>query len=574
MTLDNRHRHFVLIVLTLEREVPVAKRRLSMRMIKEVLRLFHSCCVSKKQISKTLGCSRGAVYEYISRAEAAGLSWPLPDGLDDGQLEQRLFPPVAKQHVRPLPDFNYIHTELKKKGVTLGLLWGEYREEYPDGLGFSQFCEHYSRFANSLNLVMRQEHKAGDKVFSDFAGKTLLITNPETRLTEPAYLFVTALGASNFIFADLFWNQSVESWCNGHARAFEYYGGCPKFCIPDNPKPVVTKACPYEPDLNPNFAQMAAHYDIVVTPARVRRPKDKAAVEAAVGLTTRWVLAVLRKRTFFSLAEARAAVRELVDKLNDRPFKKMPGSRRSLFESIERPALKPLPPVRYEYADFKKSSVNIDYHIEYDKHFYSVPYQYRGEVVEVRATATTIEIFRRGKRIAAHPRSFVVNKATTLNEHRPKSHQQYGDWAPERLINWAGKIGPSTVSLVEAIMARQKYPELGYRSCLGILRLSKKFTDDRLEAACNRALAIRGLSYKSVKSILDSNLDQRPLPESPHQLAIVHGNIRGANAFLTDKEDDNADTSDNRQNEGTEALRHVQSPGVPTGTEGGAGTLV
>lgn len=545
-----------------------------MRMIKEVLRLHNSCGLSHKQISKALGCSRGAVAEYLRRAEAAALSWPLPDELDDGQIEQRLFPPVAKQQGRPLPDFNYVHTEYKKKGVTLELLWGEYREEHPDGLGHTQFCEHYRRYVKSLDLVMRQEHKAGDKVFSDFAGKTLMITNPDTNQTKPAYLFVTALGASNFIYADLFWDQSVASWCNGHAGAFEYYGGCPKFCVPDNPKPVVTKPCPYEPDVNPNFAQMAAHYDIVVIPARVRRPKDKAAVEAAVGLTTRWVLAVLRKRTFFSLAEARAAVRELVNKLNDRPFKKVPGSRRSLFESIERAALKPLPPVRYEYADFKNASVNIDYHIEYDKHFYSVPCQLRGEVLEVRATATTIEIFRKGKRIVAHPRSFVVNKATTLNEHRPKSHQQYGDWAPERLINWARKIGPSTTALVETIMTRQKYPELGYRSCLGILRLSKKFPEERLEAACHRALAIRGLCYKSVKSILDSNLDQRPLPEKPHQLAIVHSNIRGPNAFLTDKEDDNVDTPDNRQNEGPEALRHGQSPGIPTGTEGGSGTIV
>lgn len=545
-----------------------------MRMIKEVLRLCHSCGLSKKEISKSLRCSRGAVYEYINRAKAAGLSWPLPDELDDDQLERRLFPPPPKQQKRPLPDFSYIHTELKKKGVTLGLLWGEYREEHPDGLGFSQFCEHYGRFAKTLNLVMRQEHKAGDKAFSDFAGKTLPITDPDTGEVKPAHLFVCTLGASNFTFAALFQDETTESWCNGHAAAFSYFGGCPRYCVPDNPKPVITKACRYEPDVNPNFAQMAAHYDVAVVPARVRRPKDKSVVEAAVGLATRWILAVLRKRTFFSLAEARTAVRELLDKLNDRPFKKIPGCRRSVFESIERPALKPLPPVPYEYADFKKASVNIDYHIEYDKHFYSVPCQYVREVVEVRATSTTIEIFRKGKRIAAHPRSPLVNKATTLNEHRPKSHQQYGDWSPDRLVRWAGKIGPSTGRLIATIMARQKYPELGYRSCLGILRLAKNFGDQRLEAACNRALAIRGLCYKSVKSILDSNLDQRPLPEKPHQLAIVHSNIRGPHAFLTDKEDDDADTSDHRQNEDAEALRHGQSPGIPTGTEGSAGTLL
>jgi transposase len=319
---------------------------------------------------------------------------------------------------------------------------------------------------------------------------------------------------------------------------------------------------------------MAAHYDIAIIPARVRHPKDKGSVELAVGLATRWVLAVLRNRIFFSLAEARAAVRELLDKLNERPFKKIPGSRRSLFEAVEKAALKPLPPVPYEYAVFKNSSVNIDYHIEYDRHFYSVPYWLRGEVVEVRATQTTIEIFHEGKRKVVHPRSFVVNKATTLKEHRPKSHQEYGDWAPERLVNWARKIGSSTAALVDAILARQKYPEMGYRSCLGILRLTKTFGNERLEAACNRALAIRGFSYKSVKSILRSNLDQRPLPEKPHQLAIVHDNVRGAAAFQTEEENYYANTSDNRQDEGNETARNGPGSGVSTGTEGGQGAVL
>lgn len=545
-----------------------------MRMIREVLRLYHSCGLSRKEISKSLGCSRGAVAEYIQRAQAAGMSWPLPDELDDSQIEQRLFPPVAQRKDRPLPDFNYIQTELKKKGVTLQLLWAEYREEYPNGVSLSQFYTLYARFAKSLDIVMRQEHKAGHKAFSDFAGKTLSITNPYTGEVEPAHLFVCTLGASNFTFADLFLAESTESWCNGHAAAFSYFDGCPKIVVPDNPKPVITKACPYEPDVNPSFAQMAAYYDVAVIPARVRRPKDKAVVEAAVGLATRWVLAVLRKRTFFSLAEARVAVRELVDKLNDRPFKKMPGSRRSLFESVERPALKPLPLVPYEHAQFKKASVNIDYHVEYDKHFYSVPCQFRGEVVEVRATSTTVEIFRRGKRIASHPRSAAINKATTLIEHRPKSHQQYGDWPPERIINWAQKIGPAAADLVEAIMARQKYPELGYRSSLGVLRLAKKFGEDRLESACQRALAIRGLSFKSVKSILDSNLDLRPLPEKPNQLAIVHNNIRGAAAFLPHEENDNVDTPDNRHDENLETLWHGEGLRGATGTEGNTRTVL
>lgn len=529
-----------------------------MRMIKEVLRLHHSNGLSQTQIGKALGCSRGAVAEYLHRAHAAGLSWPLPDELDDAQLERRLFPPKTQDQSRPLPDFNYIRTELKKKGVTLIQLWAEYREDHPDGYGQSYFCDLYQRFENSLNLVMRQDHKAGHKAFSDFAGKTLPITNAKTGEVMPAYLFVCTLGASSFTFAELFWDQSAESWCNGHAAAFNYFDGCPAIVVPDNPKPVVTKACPYEPDINPSFAQMAAHYDIAVIPARVRRPKDKAKVEAAVGLATRWILAVLRNRTFFSLAEARNAVRELLDNLNDRQFKRMSATRRSLYELIDRPALKPLPSVPYEYARFKKASVNIDYHVEYDRHFYSVPHQFRGQVVEIRATSTTIEILCRGKRIATHPRSLAENKASTLIEHRPRNHQQYGDWPPERIVNWARTVGPSTAALMEAILARQKYPELGYRSCMGILRLAKKFPEPRLEAACKRALAIRGLSYKSVKSILDSNLDQRNVQEKPQDLAIVHANIRGASAFVptSNKEMPNVDSSNDRQNESPETKRH------------------
>ena len=543
-----------------------------MRMIKEVLRLYYSCGLSHKKISTALGCSHGSVAEYIYRAQAAGLTWPLPDDLDDAQLDRRLFPPCTqKGKTRPQPDCIYIHNELKKKGVTLVQLWAEYREENPDGYGLTQFCDIYGLFAKNISISMRQVHRAGEKAFSDFAGKTLPIVNPHTGEVDKAHLFVCTLGASSFTFAELFADESTESWCNGHAKAFQYFDGCPRIVVPDNPKPVVTKACPYEPDINPSFAQMAAHYDVAVIPARVRKPKDKAVVEAAVGVATRWMLAVLRNRTFFSLAEANQAVKELLEQLNDRPFKKLPGSRHSSFERIDKPALKPLPNVPFEYAHIKKASINVDYHVEYEGHFYSVPFQFRGEVVELRVTSKTIEVFRKGKRIASHARSFTSGRHTTLNEHRPKSHRQYGDWPPERIINWAKTIGPAAAQLAEVIMQRYQYPEQGFRTCFGILRLSKNFGEDRLEAACSRALAIRGFSYKSVKSILDSGLDQRPLPEKPHQLSIVHPNIRGAAAFIThlnDKEDNNAHSSNNGQHEGSETVWHGQSPGSPTGTEG------
>jgi transposase len=516
-------------------------------MIKEILRLYHSCGLSQKGISKALGCSRGTVAEYLYRAETAGLSWPLSDDIDDAQIEQRLFPPIEQKGRKPLPDFNYIHTELKKKGVTRIQLWSEYREEYPNGYSETQFCELYNRYLAKLNLVMRQQHLAGEKAFSDFAGKTLPITDRHNGEVKQAHLFVCTLGASNFTYADLYMNESTESWCNGHASAFNYFEGCPQIVVPDNPKPVITKACPYEPDINPSFAQMAAHYNIAIIPARVRKPKDKAKVEAAVGLATRWILAVLRNRTFFSLQEARVAVRELLDKLNDRPFKKIPGSRRTLYESLDKPALKPLPAVAYEFAQFKKASAGIDYHIEFDGHCYSVPHQLKSEVVEIKATSTTIEVFYKGKRVATHPRFWADSKkVSTLIEHRPKNHQEYGNWPPERIVNWASKIGPYAKALSQAIMERQQYPEQGYRSCLGILRLAKSYGEARLEAACARALAIRAFSYKSVKSILQSNLDERPLPEKLHQLSIVHSNIRGAAAFCkTRKETDHVDTSHN-----------------------------
>jgi transposase len=496
----------------------------------------------------------------------------LPEELDDGKLNELLFPVVSTRicKERPQPDCTYIHDELKKKGVTLVQLWAEYREANPDGYGLSQYCEIYSRFAKNLQIAMRQEHKAGEKAFSDFAGKTLPIVNPQTGEVSQAHLFVCVLGASSFTFADLFVDESTESWCNGHARAFEYFDGCPRIVVPDNPKPVVTRACPYEPDVNPSFAQMAAHYGIAVIPARVRRPKDKAKVEAGVGVATRWILAVLRNRTFFSLAEARAAVKELLENLNDRQFKKMPGCRRALYQTVDRPALKPLPKVPFEYSHIRNASVNVDYHVEYESHYYSVPNQYRGQVVELRVTATTMEIFFKGKRITSHVRNFAPGKHTTLDEHRPKNHQQYGDWPPERIVSWAKKIGPSTALLAETIMQQRNVPEQGYRSCMGILRLSKTFGEERLEAACARALAIRAFSYKSIKSILSCGLDRRPLPEAAQQLSIVHTNVRGALAFISppaDKEDKHVNSPNNQQHENPETVRNGQSPGDSDGNE-------
>lgn len=505
-----------------------------MRMIREILRLFHQNGISQKKISRSLGCARSSVGDYLKRAQNAGLSWPLPPELDDEELlEKRLFGPPPEA-VRPQPDCTYIQNELQKKGVTLQLLWQEYKELHPDGYQISQYSNIYKQFKKTVDVSMRMDHKAGEKAFSDFAGTTLPIVDPRTGVVTFAHLFVCTLGASSFTFARLFWNETAESWCNGHALAFEYFQGCPEVIVPDNPKPVITKSCPYEPDVNPSFAQMAAHFDVVVIPARVRHPKDKAAVESAVGFATRVILAVLRNRTFFSLGEANQAVFELLKKLNARPFKKLPGSRLSRFEEIDKPALKPLPSEKYQFEQIQKASVHIaDYHVEFEKCWYSVPFHYRGREVEIRASVNTVEIFLRGKRIASHVRHISDGKRTTVKEHRPKNHQDYGEWPPERLVRWATQIGPETKVLVEKILAERKHPEQGYRSCFGILRKAKEVGNQRLNAAAGRALAINACSLKSINSILKFSMENRPLPEKPPQLIVLHDNIRGKESFST-----------------------------------------
>lgn len=521
-----------------------------MRLIREILRLHYSCKLSKSKISQAIGCGRTSVRDYIKRAANAGLSWPLPPDLDDDELlDKYLYPEIAPDKIRAQPDCNYIHTELKTKGVTLYLLWEEYRQANPDGYQLTQFCDIYRQWRKSIDLVMRQNHKAGQKLFSDFAGKTLDIVD-EDGVVSPAHLFVCALGASGYIFAKLFWHEDSEGWCMGHANAFQFYQGCSEVVVPDNPKPVTTKANPYEPEINPSFAQMAAHFGVAVIPARVKKPRDKAAVESAVGVVTRWILAVLRKRTFRSLAEANEAVHELLIKVNNRPFKKLPGCRHSRFEEIDKPALKALPSQPYEYMHIKFASVHIaDYHVEYEGSWYSAPYHYRGRRIEIRATINTIEIFHKGKRIASHVRRFVKGSRATVKEHRPQKHQDYGEWPPERIIRWAAKIGPCTKAVVEKVMQKKEHPELGYRACFGILRFAKTAGQDRLEAACQRAIAINAFSFKSIKSIIDSGLDKRPLPERPRQLTIIHENIRGASSFVnpsTTGEHQNVDSSNSR----------------------------
>jgi len=453
--------------------------------------------------------------------------------MDDGTL-RRLFksgdiPKNTRSY--PQPDWDYIHRELKKRSVTLQLLWQEYKSIHSDGYQSTQFCERYRKWKRRLHPSLYCVHKAGEKMFVDYAGHTIPIMNRHTGTTTDAEIFVAVLGASNYTYAEATEDQSMPSWIGSHTRSYAYFKGVPQVTVPDNLKAGVSKACKYEPDINPTYHDMAVHYGTVIVPARVAKPRDKAKVETGVQVVERWILARLRNRTFFSLSELNAAIHELLEELNQRPFKKLPGSRASWFESIERSALLPLPAVPYVYAEWKKAKANIDYHIDVKGHYYSVPYTLRDEKFDVRYTSTTVEIFCRGERIACHRRDDTKGRHTTIKEHMPKSHQEYLAWNPSRIITWAQTIGTSTAALVEMILTVRKHPEQGYRSCLGILRLSKRYTSERLEAACARALAIRGYSYKSVESILKHGLDRAHAPVSEKPVTRSHENIRGGAYF-------------------------------------------
>jgi transposase len=517
----------------------MAKRRLSMRKIKEVLRLKWDRKMSNRQIAKSCSISHSTVADYLLRAKLASLSWPLDPELDDTALENLLFPVPQKRvcadHLTP--DMEYLYRELKKKSVTLQLLWYEYKQGNPHGYQYSQFCNLYRQWLKKLDLTLRQEHRAGEKVFVDYAGQTVPIVDPQTGEIRDAQVFLAALGASSYTFAEASLAQDLPSWIDAHVHAFQFFQGVPEIIVPDNLKAGVTHPCRYEPDINPTYQDLADHYNTTVIPARSRKPKDKAKVESAVLMAERWILAALRNHTFFSLAELNKAIAEKLKDLNNRKFQKLDATRRQLFENIDRPALKPLPSRPYEYAEWKKARVNIDYHIEIEHHYYSVPYQLVKEQVEVRLSSSTVEVLFKNRRVASHQRSYHQGGFTTLREHMPKAHQKYLDWTPSRIIRWAGKNGPNTKKLVTRIMENRPHPEQGFRSCLGIIRLAKPYSPERLEKACARALVINGYSYKSVQSILKNGLDQQSclFDQVEDIYSERHDNIRG-NHYYQQKE--------------------------------------
>lgn len=511
----------------------MAQERLSMRKIKEILRLRYGCGLSHRQVAASCQMAQSTVTLYLQRAISAGLTWPIPEDLTEEAIEAKLFPRDAvmrfRSQDRPLPDFAHVHEELRthqKVNLTLDLIWREYKEQYPNGYSYSQFCELYRGWRAKLDMPMRQSHKAGEKVFVDY-GEGLCLINPTTGERIPTQLFVAVWGLSNFTFAEATLTQSLPDWISSHVRAFGYFGCVPHLLVPDNLKSGVTQACYYEPEINPTYADLASHYGVAVLPARPRHPRDKAKVEAGVLIAKRWILAALRHRTFYSLEELNKAIRELLEQLNARLLRKMKKSRRQLFDELDRPAAKALVDEPYQLADWKKATVNIDYHIEADKHYYSVPYQYVHQKVEARLTAATVEIFCKGARIAAHARSFIPHKHTTTTDHMPTTHQEQGRWNPERILKWAETIGPCVVLLLKEIMAHRDHPEQGYRACLGVMRLGKSYSKERMEAAALRAIQYKAFSFRSVKSILLRGLDGPSSSSSPRKLPKGHDNVRG-----------------------------------------------
>ena len=510
-----------------------------MRKLHEILRLHFELKLSQRQIARSSNLGQSTVNDYLARFKRAGLSWPLPAELSEAELESTLFPtagqsPATLPPDSKLPDWKYIQQELQQhKHTTLQLLWEEYRATHPEGYSYSRFCHHYETWKRQQHIIMRQEHRPGEKMFVDWAGDTIPVQDGETGTPHDASLFVAVLGASNYTYAEAFWNEQLEAWIGAHLHAFDFFQALPELIIPDNLKTGVSRACRYEPDLNPTYQEMAQHYGVGVLPARRRKPRDKAKVEVGVLIAERWILAALRHRKFFSLGQLNQAIGELLEKLNDHPFKKREGSRSRLFLEVERPAMRPLPSERFDLSVWSQATVNIDYHVQVDRCFYSVPYPLAQQKVDVRSTPTTIEIFHRGVRVASHVRLQKPYTASTHHEHRPKSHQAHLDWPPSRMVQWAQAVGPNTARVVEQILAAQRHPEMGYRSCLGIIRLGQSYPPGRVEAAAQRMLLANAVSYKSMDSILRRGLDQQPLPptSTPGQPIAAHDNIRGAQYF-------------------------------------------
>ena len=507
-----------------------AKRELTIRQIRQMLRLARDG-VSAREIGRTLGVARSTIQDNLKRATTAGLAWPLAGDLTDAVLEQRLFAHAGVKsgfRRRAEPDWACLACELKRPGVNLMVLWEEYRDVHPDGYGYSRFCDLFREFERRLSPTMRQDHPAGDKVFVDYSGKKLSIVDRTTGVVREAEIFVAVLGASNYTYAEASWTQTLADWIEAHVRMFRFLGGVPRLVVPDNLKSGVQRASFYDPEINRSYGMMAAHYGVGILPARPRKPRDKAKVEAGVHFAQSYILGRLRQQTFFSLAEANAAIAAMVERINAHVMRRLGVSRRHLFETVERPVLALLPDADCQFAEWRLARVSLDYHVEFDGFFYSVPHGLIREQVDIRATTRTIELFHRGQRIAAHQRRHGGRRHGTDPDHMPSAYGRYAEWTPERFRRWGASIGPNTEGLVIAILANRPHPEQGFRTCLGILRLFKDIAPERAEIVAARAVAIGALTYKSIAAIIANKTDRK----TPTDDAVIdHPNLRGPGYF-------------------------------------------
>lgn len=513
----------------------MATKRIPMRQLREILRLRLHAKLSMRQIRDSLRLSLGAIQKAVSKAEALELDWDAIEQLDDPHLAAKIYPQAdtAKSSHKVLPDWIEIYQELKRKGMTKQLLWEEYTQQYPNrSFSYPQYCLLYRSWLKKQRRSMRQTHKAGEKLFVDYAGQTVPIVSHNTGEIRTAQVFVAVLGASNYTFCEATWSQKLPDWINSHVRAFDFIGGVPAIVVPDNLKSAVTKACRYDPDLNPSYQQLAAHYGTALVPARPLKPKDKAKAEVGVQIIERWILARLRHHTFFSLGELNVCIKALLKEVNNKPFKQLKGTRQQWFESIDKPALLPLPKHVYQYTDIKTVKVNIDYHIQYDDHFYSIPHHLVGEKIELHAKEFLIEIYFHNKRITSHARKY-TSGMTTESEHMPVKHEKHHKWTPDRLMNWAKDIGDEVLLWIKTVLNQRQHPEQAYRVCLGLLNLSRRYPAQRLNKAC--AIANKNSLYKlkHIKDILLSNQDQlvSEAKESLPNLPQAHENIRGPESF-------------------------------------------
>jgi transposase len=495
-----------------------------MRKIKDVLRLKLDAKLSHEQIAGALGISKGVVTKYVGLAAAAGLDWPAVQDADEITLERRLLvaPQKPRNHVQP--DYGRLHQELRRKGMTLMLLWEEYRADHADRqtYAYSQFCDNYRRFARRLKRSMRQIHRGGEKLFIDYAGPTIALTDGSR-----AHIFVAAMGASSYTFACATPRETMADWLESTARALSFYGGVTQLIVPDNPRALIADANRYEPRSNDTVLDFARHYGTSILPARPYHPQDKAKAESAVQIVERWIMARLRHQQFASVHEVNQAVTPLLTRLNEKPFQKLPGSRASTFAALDAPALLPLPLQRYEMAHFKTVKAHIDYHVEVERHRYSVPHALVGQVLEARITTAVIELMHRGQRVASHARSSQHGGFTTIAAHMPAAHRAHMEWTPQRLINWGQSIGPATAEAVTRLMQENKHPEHGYRACLGLLSLAKRFGKPRLEAGCTLALQIGACQYRHVRDILVNNRDQSAPVTAGDWVSPNHAHVRG-----------------------------------------------